>query len=76
MQHTHAYLKKYELMKDRFISNLRTYVGVDGIGNHMYKNMKVIRFTNFNPLSDVESFFYNELLQHIPFRDELELFST
>jgi hypothetical protein len=68
MQHTHAYLKKYELMKDRFISNLRTYVGVDGIGNHMYKNMKVIRFTNFNPLS--------ELLQHIPFRDELELFST
>jgi hypothetical protein len=36
----------------------------------------VIRFTDYNPLSDVESFFYNILLQHIPFRDESELFST
>jgi hypothetical protein len=36
----------------------------------------VIRFTDYDPLSDAESFFYNVLLQHIPFRDESELFST
>ena len=42
----------------------------------MYENTKVIRFTDYNPLSDVESFFYNILLQHVPFRDESELFST
>jgi hypothetical protein len=33
----------------------------------------VIRFRD--PLSDAESFFYNVLLQQIPFRDESELFS-
>ena len=37
-------------------------VGVNGIRNHLYKNMKVTRFTDFKPLSDVESFFYNILL--------------
>jgi hypothetical protein len=68
------YLKKYELVKDCFISNLRTYVGVDGIRNYLYKNTKVITFTNYNPLTDAEHFFYKVLLQHIPIRDESELF--
>jgi hypothetical protein len=71
-----AYLKKYELVKDCFILNLRTYVGIDGIGNYLNENTKVIRFTNYNPLSDAKSFFYNILLQHIPPRDESKLFST
>ena len=44
-------------------------------GNHLYKNTKVIRFTYYNLLSDAESFFYNVLLQQIPFKDESELFS-
>jgi hypothetical protein len=57
-----SYFKKYELIKDRFISNLRTYVGIDSIGNYLYENRKVIRFTDYNPLSDAESFFYNILL--------------
>jgi hypothetical protein len=66
-----AYFKKYELVKDCFISDSRTYIEIDSIGNHLYKNTKVIRFTYYNPSSNVESFFYN-----IPFRDELDLFST
>ena len=36
----------------------------------------MVRFTEYNPLSDAENFFYNILLQHVPFRDESELFST
>jgi hypothetical protein len=62
-------------MKERFVTNLRTYVGVDGIGNYMYENTKVVKFTNYNLLSDTESFVYNVLLQYIPFKDESELFS-
>jgi hypothetical protein len=42
----------------------------------LYENTKVIRFTDYNSLSDAKSFFYNILLQHIPFRDESKLFST
>jgi hypothetical protein len=55
---------------------MKTYVGVDDIGNYLYENTKVIRFTNYNLLSDAEGFFYNVLLQHIPFRDESKLFSS
>ena len=34
------YFKKYELVKDRYISNLRTYIGVDSIGNYLYETQK------------------------------------
>lgn len=57
-----AYFKKYKLMKERFVSNLTTYVGVDSIRNYIYKSTKVIRFINYNPLSNAKSFVYNILL--------------
>ena len=35
-----------------------------------------MRFIDYNPMSSTEAFFYNILLQHIPFRDESELISS
>ena len=37
---------------------------------------RVIRFTDFHPAHHFESFFFNVLLQHIPFRNESSLLSN
>ena len=40
----------------------------------MYKNDRVVRYIDYNPIKDTEAFFYNILLQHIAFRSEVELY--
>jgi hypothetical protein len=70
-----AYYNRFELVKERFITNCRIFVGFDDIRNYLYENTKVVRFTDYNPLGAIESFFYNVLLQYVPFRVEIELFS-
>jgi len=36
----------------------------------------LVRFTNFHPIHNSEGFFYNVLLQKIPFHDEKNLLSN
>ncbi len=42
----------------------------------VYNNEKLVRFTNFHPIHNSEGFFYNVLLQKIPFHDEKNLLSN
>lgn len=42
----------------------------------IYKNEKLVRFTEFHLIHNSEGFFYNVLLQKIPFCDEKKLLSN
>ncbi len=45
--------------------------------NHVYRRTDpaLVRFSSAHPAHNPESFFYNVLLQHVPFRHEAELLS-
>ncbi|KAL0038301.1 hypothetical protein WJX77_001290 [Trebouxia sp. C0004] len=56
-----------------------TLVGCDIFGNNHFalQNQKsLVRFTDYHPVSQSEAFFFNILLQKVPFRDENQLLST
>jgi len=49
--------------------------GKDSLSFIVYKNEKLVRFTNFHHVHNSEGFFYNMLLQKISFCDEKKLLS-
>jgi hypothetical protein len=50
--------------------------GKDALCFIVYKNENLVRFTNFHPTHNSEGFFYNVLLQKIPFHYEKNLNSN
>lgn len=52
-----------------------TYVGDDSFGKHVceWATPKLVRFTDPNPVHDVEAYFYSRLLAEISFRREADL---
>ncbi|GIL77687.1 hypothetical protein Vretifemale_7166 [Volvox reticuliferus] len=59
------------------ISTGRIYVGTDTFQHHVYKRSEpaLVRFTDYHPRYQVESFCYNLLLKHVSFRSENDLLS-
>jgi hypothetical protein len=41
-----AYYKRFELVKEDFVTNGKTFVGSDGIKNYLYENTKVVMGPN------------------------------
>jgi hypothetical protein len=50
--------------------------GKDVLSFIIYKNEKLVRFTDFHPIRNSEGFLYNVLLQKILFCDENNLLSN
>eukprot|EP00951_Prasinocladus_malaysianus_P000169 scaffold1283_cov18-Prasinocladus_malaysianus.AAC.1 len=71
------YQRCYTRLKKAQCSDQNHYIGMDDLGNHIYERTcpKLIRFTDYNPVTNPEGYFYNQLLQLIPFRHESELAS-
>jgi ATP-dependent exoDNAse (exonuclease V) alpha subunit len=55
-------------------------VGRDTYGNFVHalppEQPAIVRFTDYHPANQMEAYFYNVLLQHVPFQSEQELLSA
>lgn len=71
------YFQNFTLTKEHKVRS--TFVGKDGFGNLIYTVSEgeehIVRFTEYHPTSQPEAFFYNILLEKVPFRCEAELLS-
>ena len=56
----------------------REYCGRDGLGNKVYKRPadQPVRFSTYNPGVHPDAFFYNVLLEYVPFTRECDLFGA
>jgi hypothetical protein len=61
----YEYFKKYELIK--MVHPSFQQYEKDALSFIIYKNKKLVRFIDFHPIHNNEAFFYNVLLQKIPF---------
>ena len=54
------------------------YIGLDGFGRHVarLKEPRLVRFSDHGPAWNPEGFFFNELLQKVPFTVETSLLSA
>ncbi len=61
----YEYFEKYELIK--MVHPSFQQYEKDALSFIIYKNKKLVRFIDFHPIHNNEAFFYNVLLQKIPF---------
>ena len=54
----------------------REFCGRDGLGNKIYRRPpdQPVRFSTYNPGVNPDAFFYNVLLEYVPFTSECDLF--
>lgn len=59
------------------LKTLKCY-GSDGFGNKVYKRRKgqPVRFSVYNPAVQPDAFFYNVLLNNVPFSQEADLWGA
>jgi hypothetical protein len=67
------YFRKYAIEKNK--KKRQTPVGRDQLGNYIYFSSHIVRFTNYHPAHHTEAYFYNVLLNNVPFVSEAELLS-
>lgn len=58
-------------------AGMREYIGTDKSATplHVYTAKRLIAFSNYPPSNHLHGFFFNVLLQRVPFRQECELLS-
>jgi hypothetical protein len=71
------YFRNYDITSSPTSVRGANLVGTDAFNNFVYRlpAPRIMRYTDYHPGHDSEGFFYNVLLQHIPFRSEEELLS-
>lgn len=67
------YFKHYQVEKQPRKS--KQLVGRDALGHYVYESERVVHFTDYHPSHHTEGYFYNVLLDKIPFRVENDLLS-
>ena len=69
------YFQNYDMHNHPLRASSERYIGVDYFGKYIYKRTSPImtRFTSYHPTKNLEGFYYNLLLQNVPFRSELEI---
>ncbi|KAK9829469.1 hypothetical protein WJX72_006051 [[Myrmecia] bisecta] len=67
----YQYFRSYEVTTEKRPNHIR--VGTDGFNNAVYARKSVVRYSDYHPAYQCDAFFYNLLLEYVPFRNEEEL---
>ena len=72
------YFEGYEVSRARKPSHAAREIGQDASNKWVYQlaKAKVVRYSEYHPVTSIESFCFNVLLQEVPFTFESELIST
>ena len=73
------YFRQHILHPEELPSRHHLFVAKDTFGQYVYKrgdSLGIVRFTSCHPVNNTEGFCYNLLLNHLPFRSEIQLLGT